>query len=226
MKEKLKAYQWLFHAILAGVILVLALVLPFFQPERLIVTIIGLILIGFAGYRMYRLVRHPHWDSLLIKRINLIEMVTHLLLGVFLFYWIWGLGENLGLLLGYLLGAILIARGTIHFYSDQNKETNDDYVIFFLHIGAIIGGSYIVFQGDFTAEVLLGFIVVMATRRSIKYGLLAFKEFREKQQLQLAQAREGAMASASEIDHPQETPTQSSADEPESDPQQNEEKDR
>ncbi len=183
MKEKFESYRWLFHAILAAVIFITAMILPFFSPERLIVTLIGLILVGFGVYRLYRLVRRATWDDALIKRINLVEMFGHVVLGLFMLYWIWGLNESLGLLLGYLIGAILIVRGVIHFYSDQNKKTNDDITIFFLHIGAIIGGSYIIFQGDFTAEVLLGFIVVMATRRSIKYALLSFNEYREKQKL-------------------------------------------
>lgn len=181
MKEKLTEYRWLIHGILAVVILVLALILPFFNPEKLIVTLFGLILIGFAVFRIYKLIRHPKWDNLLIKRINLIEMIAHLIIGIFLLVWIWALDESLELLLGYLIGVVLIARGVVYFYSDQNKTTNDDFIIFALHIGAIIGGSYIIFQGDFTAEVLLGFIVVMAMRRGYKYGFMAFNEFQEKQ---------------------------------------------
>lgn len=217
MKEKLESYRWLFHAILAAVIFITAMLLPFFSPERLIVTLIGLILIGFGIFRLYRLVRRNQWDNGLIKRINLIEMFGHVLLGIFLLYWIWGVNETLGLLLGYLIGAVLILRGVIHFYSDQNKETNDDITVFFLHIGAIIGGSYIVFQGDFTAEVLLGFIIVMATRRSIKYALLSFSEYREKQRVtQLSSAAQASLTSNQEAIH------HSSADEVEEDDQKSE----
>ena len=183
MKEKLNEYRWLVNSVLAGLLLILSLTLPFFNPERLIVTLTSLILIGFAGYRIYTLIRNPKWDNLLIKRINLVEMIVHAVLGVFFLLWIWAFDESLGLLLGYLLGGVLIARGGVYFYSDRNKETNDDFVVFALHIGAIVGGSYIVFQGDFTAEVLLGFIVAMALRRSIKYGMLAYNEIREKQKL-------------------------------------------
>ncbi len=188
MKEKLNEYRWLTHGILAVVILVLAIILPFFNPEKLIVTLVALILIGFASYRIYKLIRHPKWDNLLIKRINLIEMIAHLILGIFLMVWIWVFDETLAVLLGYVIGIVLIARGVVYFYSDQNKKTNDDFIIFALHIGAIIGGSYIIFQGDFTSEVLLGFIVVMAMRRSFKYGLMAFNELQEKQRLGQASA--------------------------------------
>lgn len=216
MKEKFESYRWLFHAILAVVIFITAMLLPFFSPERLIVTLIGFILIGFGIYRLYRLVRRNQWDNALIKRINVIEMLGHVLLGIFLLYWIWGLNESLGLLLGYLIGAVLILRGVIHFYSDQNKETNDDITVFLLHIGAIIGGSYIVFQGDFTAEVLLGFIIVMATRRSIKYALLAFNEFREKQRVaQLSLA--GQMSLTNEPETIQHLPEDAQTEEEEQD---------
>ena len=180
MKEKFNEFRWLIHGILAVLILVLALILPFFNPEKLIVSLVGIILIGFAGFRIYKLIRQPRWDNLFIKRINLVEMIAHLALGVFFLVWIWILDESLELLLGYLIGAVLIARGIVYFYSDQNKETNDDFMIFALHIAAIIGGSYIIFKGDFTAEVLLGFIVVMAMRRSVKYGMMAYKEFQDK----------------------------------------------
>ncbi len=181
MKEKFNEFRWLFHAIGAGVLLVLSFTLPFFNPERLIVTLVSLILIGFAGYRIYMFIREPKWDTIWIKRINVIEMIVHLSLGIFLLMWIWLFDEDLGLVLGYVIGSVLIARGVIYFYSDCSKKSNDDFMIFALHIGAIVGGSYIVFQGDFTAEVLLALIVTMALRRSIKYGLVAYNEIREKQ---------------------------------------------
>jgi len=170
--------SWKFKAFLAVVFLGSAVALPFVSAERLIVTLIGLALVGFSGYRTVRFIKHNPWDNARIRKVNWVETVVHLALGSFLIYWIWAQDAELGSLLGYLIGGVFVARGSVHFYSDQNKETNEDVAIFVLHLGAIIGGTYIFFDGEFTAGVLLGFIVVMLTRKAIQNGLAAFKLYR------------------------------------------------
>lgn len=178
MKPSVWKETWKFKALLALAFFATAVALPLVSAELLIVTLIGLALIGFSLYRVIRFIKHNPWDNPRIRKVNWLETVVHFGLGIFLIYWIWAQDGELGSLLGYLIGGVFIARGTVHFYSDQNKETNDDVTVFVLHIAAIVGGTYVFFDGEFTAGVLLGFMVVMLTRKAIQNGLAAFKLYR------------------------------------------------
>ena len=72
---------------------------------------------------------------------------------------------GLGNALGYMLGAYLVLRGSVHFFGVSEGKEKSDYVLYFFHIACLVVGGIVLVSGDIDAfliiHIILGFSVVV-----------------------------------------------------------------
>ncbi|QMS85722.1 hypothetical protein [Candidatus Xianfuyuplasma coldseepsis] len=153
----LKQYGWVLQVVGAALLVALALFLQFGNGEDIIVPFLGGVIIIAAVIRLIPYVKTQKND--LIKTINIIEITIDVGIGLTLILVELLVDQGLGNLFGYLIGIYLMLRGSVHFYGVSSHKEQSDLPIYFFHIAALIVGSFVFFQGNFTPAVLIYIIL-------------------------------------------------------------------
>lgn len=162
----------IFYTILT---LSIAAILVVFNSEQIIVPALGGLITIYALYRTYMLIVKK--EKTVALKVYLLEIGLQLLIGALLIYLTVSSTFTLGTLFGYLLGGLLILRGTLYLYATRVQDHLEELSTFLIHIAAIIAGTYLIIQGNFTAEVVSGIILAVALKRSLKTGYKAYKAY-------------------------------------------------
>lgn len=169
LNEKYPGPMNIFYTVIT---LLVAVILTVFNSEDIIVPTLGLGLIVYAFYQLYKLLSKT--ERRVAFKALLIEMISQIIIGGVLVYIAFFADFTLGVFFGYLLGGLLIVRGTLYLYA---AETDKELSAFLIHIAAIIAGTYLIIQGDFTAGVVSGIIIAVALKRSFKTAFKAYKVY-------------------------------------------------
>lgn len=153
----IKQYGWVLQVVGAALLIALALFLQFGNGEDIIVPFLGGVIILAAVIRLIPYVKTQKND--LIKTINIIEITVDVGIGLTLILVELLVDQGLGNLFGYLIGIYLMLRGSVHFYGVSSHHEQSDLPIFLFHISALIVGSFVFFQGNFTPAVLIYIIL-------------------------------------------------------------------
>jgi len=157
MKAFLKKYIWLWEMIAVALIIACAILIV--VEQQILCLIVGLILAVLGLLRIIPLIKTT--DDKVLKILNLVELIIDILVGGALIYI--GLAseknENMNKFMndsfGIFLGAILYLRGFIYFYQTALRKEDTDYPVFFIHIGAITLGTFILSIAIFNKENIL-----------------------------------------------------------------------
>ncbi len=177
MKKIIERYPFQINLFYTLITLTVAILLTVFNSEQIIVPALGFALIVFAIYQLVHLLKNRS-KGLAIK-IYAMEIAAQVIIGAILIYIVFFSEVTLGVFFGYLLGGLLITRGTLYLYGKRVDDPKDELGTFLIHIAAISAGTYLIIQGDFTAGVMSGIIIAVALKRSFKTGYKAFKIYRQ-----------------------------------------------
>lgn len=178
MKKLIEKYTWQLNLFYTVVMLTVAVLLTIFNSENTMVPLVGGLLIIYAFYRLIQILRRK--EKTVTIKLYLIEIGFQILIGILLIYVILFSEFELGVLFGYLIGSLLIIRGSLYFYGTRVQEHTEELTSFFMHIAAISVGTYLIVQGNFTPGIMSGIIISIALKRSIKTGLIAYKGMTQK----------------------------------------------
>lgn len=172
----LKNYGWLLKATGAAFILGLAIFLEISKDGESIVSIfIGFAIVMYSVIRLVPFVKTQKSD--LIKTINIIEITIDFALGLALILIPLLLEDGFGdsSLFRYFLGAYLMLRGIIHFYSVSSHHEKNDIALFIFHIAAIIVGTILFYESAINLAILIHFILVLSI---ISGGYLGYDSYK------------------------------------------------
>ncbi len=150
-----------------------ALVLTIFNSESIMVPVVGLFIIVFAMWRLWTLIKRK--EKTLTIKLYLGEITGQILIGGVFIYIGWVARGSLGTWFGYLLGGLFILRGTLYFYGTRVSDQTEDLATFFIHIAALVAGTYLIIEGTFTPAVMSGIVITVALKRALKTGYTAYK---------------------------------------------------
>lgn len=172
--RSIKSYGWLLQIVGASLLIGLAVFLEFGKSgEDIVVTFIGALMILTAAIRLVPFVKTQKSD--LVKTINIIEITVDVALGAALIILqLWTDIEFEGLF-GYLIGAYLVLRGSVHFYGVSEHKEKSDLPLYLFHIAALIVGSFTIFDGNITPAVLIHLILAFSL---ISGGYLIFTGYK------------------------------------------------
>lgn len=173
MRKMMQRYEWQLNALYTVVMLLIATLLTIFNGENTMVPFVGGLLIIYAFYRLFQLIRKK--EKTVTIKLYLIEIALQIVIGSLLIYIVLFSEITLGVLFGYLIGGLLIIRGSLYFYGTRVQNHTEELTAFFMHIAAISVGTYLIVQGNFTPAVMSGIVISIALKRSIKTGLIAYK---------------------------------------------------
>lgn len=173
MKNLALKYKGPLHIIYTLFYVSVALVLTLFNSESIMVPVVGLFIIVFALWRLWTLIKRK--EKTLTIRLYLGEIAGQILIGGVFIYMGWVSQGSLGVWFGYLLGGLFILRGTLYFYGTRVTDQTEDLATFFIHIAALIAGTYLIIEGTFTPAVMSGIVVTVALKRALKTGFIAYK---------------------------------------------------
>lgn len=176
MKRLMEKYPGPINIIYTVLTVSVAIILVVFNSEQIIVPSLGGLIIVYALYRTYMLIVKK--EKTIALKVYLLEIGLQVMIGALLIYLTVSSTYTLGALFGYLLGGLLIVRGTLYLYATRVQAHLEEFSTFMIHIGAIIAGTYLIIQGNFTAEVVSGIIIAVALKRSLKTGYKAYKSYR------------------------------------------------
>lgn len=182
----IKQYLWLMKILGAALLVGLALFLRFGDGEGIVIPFIGAIIILAAIIRLVPFVKTQKDDT--VKTINIIEMVVDVGIGLALILITLLTTNGLGNWFGYLIGAFLIMRGSVHFYGTSEHKEESDLLLYFFHLLAIIVGTYVVMTGDFSPAVLINIILILSILAGgfLSYdGYKGYKSYRYQKTLQM-----------------------------------------
>lgn len=177
MKRLMEKYPGPINIIYTVLTVSVAIILVVFNSEQIIVPTLGGLIIAYALYRTYMLIVKK--EKTIALKVYLLEIGLQVMIGALLIYLTVSATFTLGALFGYLLGGLLIVRGTLYLYATRVQAHLEELSTFMIHIGAIIAGTYLIIQGNFTAEVVSGIILAVALKRSLKTGYKAYKSYRQ-----------------------------------------------
>jgi len=158
-----KNYGWLLKTTGAALILGLAIFLEISKDGESIVSIfIGFAIIMYSVVRLVPFVKTQKSD--LIKTINIIEITIDFAIGLALVLIPLLLTTGFGNtdLFRYLLGAYLLLRGVVHFYSIGSHHEKSDLPLFIFHISAIVVGTILFYETAFNLAILIHIILVIS----------------------------------------------------------------
>lgn len=183
LRTTIIVYNWVFKLIGAALLIGLALVLYFGDARGLVEAFVGLLIGGYALIRLIPFIKTQ--KSGLIRTINIIEIVAHVVVAA-LFILI-GLTRDggLGALFGYVLGAVLIGRGMIHFYGVSGGHEKGDHPTYFFHVAALVTGTIVLVNG-YDVESIIVLILILAMGASLYLGFDAYGgygQYRRRKQL-------------------------------------------
>lgn len=173
MKTFAKKYQGPLNIIYTVLYLGIALALTIFNSEAIMVPVVGLFIIVFAIYRLWTLIKRK--EKTLTIKLYLAEIAGQITIGGVFIYIGWIANGSLGVWFGYLLGGLFILRGTLYFYGTRVTDQTEDLATFFIHIAALIAGTYLITQGTFTPAVMSGIVITVALKRALRTGFIAYK---------------------------------------------------
>lgn len=173
MGELKERFAWQINAFLTIFYIVTAVALTLFNSETIMVPFVGGVIILYALYRVVQLIRQK--EKTLTVRLYMIEIAGQVIIGGIFIYTVLIASNPLDVWFGYLLGGLLIVRGTLYFYSTRVQDQTEDLATFFIHIAALIVGTYLIIQGTFTAQVMSGIIITIALKRALKTGYDAYR---------------------------------------------------
>ena len=176
MKRLMEKYPGPINIIYTILTVSVAIILVVFNSEPIIVPTLGGLIITYALYRTYRLIVKK--EKTIALKVYLLEIGLQLLIGALLIYLTVSSTFTLGTLFGYLLGGLLILRGTLYLFATRVQDHLEELSTFLIHIAAIIVGTYLIIKGNFTAEVVSGIILAVALKRSLKTGYKAYQSYR------------------------------------------------
>ena len=176
MKNVLQRFRGPLHVFYTILYLSVALVLTLFNSERIMVPVVGVIILLFALYRLWILVKRT--EKTLTVKLYLAEIALQAGIAATFIYIAWVADSSLGVWFGYLLGGLFIVRGTLYFYGTRVTDQTEDLATFFIHIAAFIAGTYLILEGTFTPAVMSGIVITVALKRALKTGFIAYKAYK------------------------------------------------
>ena len=188
MKKWLEKYMWQLNLFYTIVMVTIAVLLTIFNSEFTMVPLVGALLIIYAIYRLIQMIRKK--EKTVTIKLYLIEIAAQIIIGSLLIYIVWFSDIELGVLFGYLIGGLLIVRGSLYFYGTRVQEHTEEMTTFFMHIAAISVGTYLIVQGSFTPGVMSGIVISIALKRSVKTGWTAYKGMTNKGPVALIETKE------------------------------------
>lgn len=188
MKKWLEKYMWQLNLFYTIVMVTIAVLLTIFNSEFTMVPLVGALLIIYAIYRLIQMIRKK--EKTVTLKLYLIEIAAQIIIGSLLIYIVWFSDIELGVLFGYLIGGLLIVRGSLYFYGTRVQEHTEELTTFFMHIAAISVGTYLIVQGSFTPGVMSGIVISIALKRSVKTGWTAYKGMTNKGPVALIETKE------------------------------------
>jgi hypothetical protein len=198
MKKLIEKYTWQINLFYTIVMLTVAVLLTIFNSETTMVPLVGGLLIIYAFYRLIQILRKK--EKTVTIRLYLIEIGFQVLIGIFLIYIILFSEFELGVLFGYLIGGLLIIRGSLYFYGTRVQEHTEELTTFLMHIAAISAGTFLIVQGNFTPGIMSGIIISIALKRSFRTGMIAYKGMTQKSQEALPELLEKPSDDLDQID--------------------------
>ncbi len=158
-----KNYGWLLKTTGAALILGLAIFLEISKDgENIVSVFIGFAIVMYSIVRLVPFVKTQKSD--LIKTINIIEITIDFAIGLALVLVPLLLTSGFGNtdLFRYLLGAYLLLRGIVHFYSIGSHYEKSDLPLFIFHIAAIVVGTILFYEPAFDLAILIHIILVIS----------------------------------------------------------------
>lgn len=180
--------MWQLNLFYTIVMVTIAVLLTIFNSEFTMVPLVGALLIIYAIYRLIQMIRKK--EKTVTLKLYLIEIAAQIIIGSLLIYIVWFSDIELGVLFGYLIGGLLIVRGSLYFYGTRVQEHTEEMTTFFMHIAAISVGTYLIVQGSFTPGVMSGIVISIALKRSVKTGWTAYKGMTNKGPVALIETKE------------------------------------
>lgn len=162
MKKFLSKYVWLWEFIGAALLTSLGIIVGFLN--NILLVIVGVIFIFLGMFRFIPLLKTT--DDSLLKWILAIELIVDIAAGIVLL--IIGLKneniDNLQLVFGYIICAILYLRGFVYLFSVSLRKEKAKIVLFVFHIMLLTVASILVGRGGFSLNelswVILGLCVL------------------------------------------------------------------
>ncbi len=176
MKRLAQTYRGPLHIFYTLIYVSVAIALAIFNSELIMVPIVGSLIIVFAGYQLIHLLRNR--EKTLTIKLYLAEIAGQIIIGGIFIYRAWIANQSLGVWFGYLLGGLMIVRGTLYFYGTRVTTHTEDLLTFFIHVAALIAGTYLIIQGTFTPAVMSGIVITVALKRGIKTAYIAYKSYK------------------------------------------------
>jgi len=177
-------YNWFIKLIGAGLLITLAIVLWVMDLERMMEAFVGVLIATYAIVRLVPFVRSQKSD--LIKTINIIEITLNVLIAAIFIVAAFATEEGLGMLFGYLVAGVLIARGMVHFYGLSEGAEKGDHLTYFFHIATLVIGTLIIARGfDVSDLIILIVILSFLSGGYLVYdGYKGYSMYRRRKQLE------------------------------------------
>jgi len=185
MKKFFVLYGWVIRIIAAALLIGLALFLKFGDGEGIVIPFIGFVIIIYSVIRLVPFIKTQKSD--IIKTINIVEITLSIIVGAILILGTLFTDDGLGVLFGYLLGGILVLRGSVHFYGLSEGGERGDLPSYFFHVAALITGTIVIMTGDFTPAVLINLILILSIGAGGYLGFEAYRgynHYRRRKQLE------------------------------------------
>lgn len=161
MKKLFSNYGWLVKFIGAALLIAFGLVVKFVQGSEDFITILaGFIIVIAALFRVVPLMKTLHRE--LLRTINLIEIIANVIVGGFFLYWGFSGQNSLGNLFGYLIGAILYARGLIFFVSTVLLGEKTEQAKFWFHMAVLTLAVFMITRGNISPETFAWLILFVS----------------------------------------------------------------
>jgi len=163
--KTIRKYGFVLKLLGAALLVGLAIVLEVKKDEAqdIVIAIIGAVIIIYAVVRLVPYVKTQGSD--LVKTLNIMEITIDVLLGAAMIIIQFVVDGGLGNALGYMLGAYLVLRGSVHFFGVSEGKERSDLVLYFFHIACLVVGGVVLVSGDIDAfliiHIILGFSVVV-----------------------------------------------------------------
>lgn len=208
--KTVKKYLWLWEFVAVALLLIVGIVAKFVDGALL--TIVGTLIVVFAALRLIPLFKTT-FDKLL-KWIYVLEIVANFAIGVLLIY-IAIKEKSLEKLFGYLVGAVLYARGLIFFFAVSLRKEETDRPKFLAHIIFFTLGTWIIAKGGFDESYLGWIVLALALLSAIFVGYSGYGNYRKyrseiaaKQITKKVQENKIEAPTADEINNPENVPTE------------------
>lgn len=130
------------------------------EAKTIIVAFIGAAIIIYALVRLVPYVRTQGND--LVKTINIMEITIDVLLGAAMIIIQFTVDGGLGNALGYMLGAYLVLRGSVHFFGVSEGKEKSDLVLYFFHIACLVVGGIVIVSGEVDAAIFIHIILAFS----------------------------------------------------------------